>query len=316
MEAIAYPGYEWHLNQYQIIATGTPEEQEAARQAQRRSICEYTRPEGMAIEERTIPGGDGQDMTIRVYTPAGLPDKAPIVMDIHGGGWVGGNLDIDNYRCIALATGTPAIVVGVDYRLSAPGGVHFPQPLMDCYAALCWLGAHGEELGGDPGRIALHGTSAGGNLCAGLALYVRDHGGPRLSLVVANCPGLGMENTVSKQQYPQYALSAPVKRQSPECVYMGGLDGTVPSYYAFPSFCADLEGLPPHYIVVGEYDTLRDDGINYAVRLLQTGVPCEMVVAPRVGHGFCVVDHPLTHWVHKGICGSLRREFQMEITEF
>ena len=94
------------------------------------------------------------------------------------------------------------------------------------------------------------------------------------------------------------------------------LTGTVPSYYAFPSFCADLEGLPPHYIVVGEYDTLRDDGINYAVRLLQTGVPCEMVVAPRVGHGFCVVDHPLTHWVHKGICGSLRREFQMEITEF
>lgn len=316
MEAIAYPGYEYHLNLYQIIANGTPEEREAAQQAQRKSISEYTRPEGLRMEDRVIAGGDGQDMTIRVYTPAGLPEAAPIVMDVHGGGFVGGNLDIDNYRCIALATGTPAIVVSVDYRLAAPGGVHFPQPLMDCYAALNWLGGHGEELGGDPKRIALHGTSAGANLCAALALYVRDHGGPELSLVTLNCPVLSMENTFSKRQYPQFALGTPVKREGVECVYLGGFDGNVPSYYAFPSYCTDLEGLPPHYIVVGEYDTLRDDGINYAVRLLQTGVPCELVAAPRVGHGFCVVDHPLTHWVHKGICGSLRREFGMEITEF
>lgn len=316
MEAIAYPGYEWHLNQYQIIATGTPEEQEAARLAQRKSICEYTRPEGLMMEDRTIPGGDGQDMTIRIYTPSGLPEKAPIVMDVHGGGFVGGNLDIDNYRCIALATGTPAIVVSVDYRLAAPGGVHFPQPLMDCCAALNWLGEHGGELGGDPKRIALHGTSAGANLCAALALYVRDQGGPEPALVVLNCPVLSMENTFSRRQYPQFALGTPVKREGVECIYLGGFDGNVPSYYAFPNYCTDLEGLPPHYIVVGEYDTLRDDGVNYAVRLLQTGVPCELVVAPRVGHGFCVVDHPLTHWVHKGICGSLRREFGMEITEF
>lgn len=316
MEAIAYPGYEYHLNLYQIIANGTPEEREAAQLAQRRSISEYTRPEGLQMEDRVISGGDGQDMTIRVYTPAGLPEAAPIVMDVHGGGFVGGNLDIDNYRCIALATGTPAIVVSVDYRLAAPGGVHFPQPLMDCCAALRWLGEHGGELGGDPKRIALHGTSAGANLCAALALYVRDHGGPELSLVTLNCPVLSMENTFSKRQYPQFALGTPVKREGVECIYLGGFDGSVPSYYAFPGYCTDLEGLPPHYIVVGEYDTLRDDGVNYAVRLLQTGVPCELVAAPRVGHGFCVVDHPLTRWVHKGICGSLRREFGMEITEF
>lgn len=316
MEAIAYPGYEYHLNLYQIIAHGTPEEQDAAREAQRKSISEYTKPEGMVMEDRTIPGGDGQDMIIRVYTPAGLPENAPILMDVHGGGFVGGNLDIDNYRCIALATGTPAIVVSVDYRLAAPGGVHFPQPLMDCYAALNWLGEHGAELGGDPGRIALHGTSAGANLCAALALYVRDHGGPALSLVTLNCPVLSMENSFSKRQYPQFALGTPVKREGVESIYLGGFDGSLPSYYAFPGYCTDLEGLPPHYIVVGEYDTLRDDGVNYAVRLLQTGIPCELVVAPRVGHGFCVVDHPLTHWVHKGICGSLRREFGMEIAEF
>ncbi|MEA4934114.1 MAG: alpha/beta hydrolase [Lawsonibacter sp.] len=316
MKPTAHPGYEYHLNLYQIIAHGTEKERTEALAAQRRYISEYTKPDDLEMQDITIPGGDGQPMTLRIYTPGNLPQNAPIVLEIHGGGFVGGNLDIDNYRCIALATGTPAIVIGVDYRLSALGGIHFPQPLMDCYAALEWVHAHAAELGGDPSRIALHGTSAGGCLCAALALYVRDHNGPKLSLVALNCPVLSLENTVSRQQFQEYALGQGPKSCSAEAAYLGGYDGSQPSYYAFPAYCRDLEDLPPHYIVVGEYDTLRDDGLGYATRLLQSGIPCELQVAPRVGHGFCVVDHPLTRWVHKGVCASLRREFGMEIREF
>lgn len=316
MEIVPYPGYEYHLNLYQIIGHGTEEERAAATTAQRKFISEYVKPDDLEMRDITIPGGDGQSMTLRVYTPGDLPPKAPVVLEIHGGGFVGGNLDIDNYRCIALATGTPAIVIGVDYRLSVLGGVHFPQPLLDCNAALEWVHDHAKELGGDPDRIALHGTSAGGCLCAALALYARDHNGPKLSLVALNCPVLSLKNTFSKRQFPQFALSQDSKYCSAEATYLGGYDGTQPSYYAFPAYCEDLEDLPPHYIVVGEYDTLRDDGLEYAMRLLQSGIPCELQVAPRVGHGFCVVDHPLTRWVHKGICASLRREFGMEVREF
>lgn len=316
MNVTAYPGYEYHLNLFEIIAHGTPEEQAAAQEEQRKYISGYTLPEGMTMKDRIIAGGDGQDMTIRVYTPADLPEKSPILMEVHGGGWVAGSLEIDNYRCIALASGTPCIVVGVAYRLSAPDGVHFPQPLMDCYAALNWIYDHASELGGDPERIAIHGTSAGANLCAGLALYVRDHGGPKISLAVLNCPVLHLGNTYSKRLYPQYALACPVKKESADGIYLGGFNGTIPSYYAFPGYCSDLEGLLPHYIIVGEFDTLRDEGVDYAVRMLQTGVPCELIVAPRVGHGFCVVDHPLTRWIHKGVCASLRREFGMEVVDF
>ena len=316
MNATAYPGYEYHLNLFEIMAHGTDEEKTAAREAQQRYITGYTKPEGMTIAERTIPGGDGQDMRLRVFTPAGLPERAPIVIDVHGGGWVAGSLDIDNYRCIALAEGTPAIVVSVEYRLSN-AEVHFPAPLLDCCAALRWVGEHAGELGGDETRIALHGTSAGANLCAGLALYVRDFGGPKLSLVILNCPALSLENTYSKRLYPQFALCTDAKRDAPEMIYLGAEQfGRTPSYYAFPGCCSDLEGLAPHYVIVGEYDTLRDDGLRYATRLLETGVPCELQVAPRVGHGFCVVDHPLTRWVHKGVCASLRREFGMDIVEF
>ncbi len=315
MKVKPYPGYEYNVNLYTIIAEGTDEEKAAAREEQRRYISQYTLPEGMSMEDITIAGGDGQDMKLRVYKPAGLPENAPILMEVHGGGWIGGNLDIDNYRCISLAAGTPCIVVGVDYRLSN-AEVHYPAPLMDCYAALLWIEAHAAELGGDPGRIALHGTSAGANLCAGLALYVRDHSGPALSLVVLNCPPLYLESTYSKQQFPQFALNTMAKRDSAEAIYLGGYDGKLPSYYAFPGYCTDLDGLGPHFIIVGEYDTLRDDGLMYARKLLEAGVPCEILSAPRVGHGFCVVDAPLTRWVHSGICASLRREFGMDIIDF
>ena len=91
MAAKAYPGYEYNLNLYQIIAEGTEEEKAAAREAQRKYISGYTKPEGMRMEDLVIAGGDGQDMKLRVFTPAGLPEKAPIVIDIHGGGWVAGS---------------------------------------------------------------------------------------------------------------------------------------------------------------------------------------------------------------------------------
>lgn len=316
MEQNIYPGYEQHLGIYRVLAQKDEEARVQAKRRQREELCRYALPDGMRIQERTIPGGDGQDMVLRIYTPAGLPDRAPILLEIHGGGWVGGDLDIDNARCVALAAGTPAIVVGVDYRLTVPGGIHFPAPLMDCHAALTWVHRHARELGGDGERIALHGTSAGGSLCAGLALYLRDHGGPRLSLVVLNCPALDIRPTLSKWQNREFSALHASKREEPGFLYAGGYDGVPLSYYAFPGLCPDLEGLPPHSVIVGELDPRRDEGVRYAQRLWEAGVPCQLLAAPRVGHGFCTVNHPLTHWVHRGICASLRRVFGMEIREF
>lgn len=317
MNEKAYPGYEYHLNLYDIIAGGSEQEKARAQEEQRKYISGYTLPDGMNMRDITIPGPEGDPLRLRIYTPAGLPKQAPILLEIHGGGWIGGSLDIDNYRCIYLASHTPCIVVGVDYRLCNER-VHFPAPLMDCYAALNWIYDHSEELGGDKTRIAVHGTSAGANLTAGLALYVRDHGGPRISLSVLNCPPLTIETYPSTAQNSKFALNSGEVQSSAEYLYLGenGYNGGIPSYYAMPGYCRDLKGLPPTCIVVAEYDPLRDDGLAYACRLLQTGVPCELISAPRVGHGFCVVDHPLTRWVHNGICASLRREFGMEVRDF
>ena len=165
-----YPGYEYHLNLYDILAHGTDEEKTEATKAQRKYISGYTLPDGMTMEDRMISGPNGEgELRIRIYTPSGLPKKAPVIVEIHGGGWVNGTLDIDNYRCIYLAEHVPCIVVGVDYRL-ANEKVHYPEPLLDCHAALCWAYNHADEIGADKDRIGLHGTSAGGNLVGGLSL--------------------------------------------------------------------------------------------------------------------------------------------------
>lgn len=316
MDVKAQPGYETHLHIQRIMTEGTEQERNAALQElQRHSLRGI--PKGMTIREITIPGGDGQPMLLRVYIPAGLPEKSPVLLNMHGGGWVMGDPSMDDGLCAVLAEETPCLAVGVDYRLCSMGGVRFPQPMQDCLAAIQWVREHGAELGGDGSRIALHGTSAGANLCEAAALYIRDHGGPRVRLVILNCPPICIKNTVSKQQFPQFSLAGPgdQKHISSQMIYLQDSLGQQPSYYAFPDYCSDLEGLPPHYVIVGEYDTLRDEGIEYAMRLLETGIPCELQVVPRVGHAFCTMDRPLTRWVLRGMCGALRREFGMEAAE-
>ena len=133
------------------------------------------------MEDITIDGPDEGRKWCFGFTDRRTHRKSPVVMEVHGGGWVGGSLEIDNYRCVELAKRTPCVVIGVDYRL-ADSEVCYPKPLMDCYTALNYIYDHADELGIDHTKIALHGTSAGANLVAGLALYVRDFGGPEISL--------------------------------------------------------------------------------------------------------------------------------------
>ncbi len=306
-----YKGYENHLTS--CLAKKESEEELKAVQAQGKELMSYTLPEDMTMEDIEIDGPDeGQKITLRIYRPSGLAEKAPVVLEIHGGGWVGGNLEIDNYRCIELAKRTPCVVIGVAYRLSSKE-VCYPKPLMDCYTALNYIADHADELGVDVGKIAVHGTSAGANLAAGLALYVRDFGGPAISLTVLNCPVLSMEyvHDTAFQQLKDYRMRAEKPDENVDYIYLGGYTEDTPPIYAFPGYCKDLTGLGPHMVVIGEYDTLRGDGMRYVKSLLEAGVPCEAILAPRVGHGFCTVKQPLTEWVHEGIAMSLRREFDM-----
>ncbi len=302
-----FPGYENHLLSYLV---GDNEELQKRRAAQGKALISYELPEGMKMEDRVIKGGDGQDLNIRIYIPAGLPENAPMVLDIHGGAFVAGNLDIDNSRCIALATRIPAVVVGVEYRLCV-GGIHFPAPLMDCHAAYVWMQENAASFGADGTKIGIHGSSSGGNLSEGLSLYIRDHNEQAPKLTVLNCATYtpAIEETMSYQQLYQLRMGPDNKALNAEATYLGGYDGTQPSYYAFPALAPDLGGLNPHFIIAGEYDTLRDSAVDYAQRLLRYAVPTEIFVAGRLGHCFSCAPHPYTDLTHDLIAYSFKREF-------
>lgn len=279
-------------------------------------LREYVKPEGLTIEQRMIPGINGApDIDIKIFKPEHAPKGAPMIMDIHGGGFNGGDYDLDNNRITHLAMNVPAIVVAVNYRLVPQHP--FPAALEDCYATWNWMYEHAEELGGDRERMGLFGTSAGGNLCAGMAFYIRDHGGPKIALNALNVPATGVGPTLSLEQM---RFGAPtLQGDDLSAIFRayiggekGGFNGYTPSYYAIPNLAIDYSNLPPTLVIVAEYDPIRDEGLKYARNLMKDAVPVELYVMPRVGHSFdAVMAAPMTKWIWDGVVMSFQREFGM-----
>src|SRR5436190_4158785 len=130
------------------------------------------------VEDREIPGPAGP-VRVRLYWPD-AHEPLPAIAYYHGGGHVIGSLDTHDLIARNLCAGAAALVVSVDYRM---GPEHrFPAAVEDSFAALEWLYRNAASLGADPGRLGVHGDSAGANLAAVVALMARDAGGPPLRL--------------------------------------------------------------------------------------------------------------------------------------
>ncbi|MFI5269631.1 MAG: alpha/beta hydrolase, partial [Chloroflexota bacterium] len=127
-------------------------------------------------EDRCVPGPGG-DIRIRIYRAA--ENTGAVLVYFHGGGWVLGNLDTHNGQCRNLAYGAGCVVVAVDYRLAPEH--RFPAAADDAYAATKWVSDNAFSLGVDPGRLAVVGDSAGGNLAAVVCLMARERGGPPIA---------------------------------------------------------------------------------------------------------------------------------------
>jgi acetyl esterase len=245
---------------------------------------------GVSVREVAVPGPAGApDVTLRIYTPA-APSGPGGIYDVHGGGFVMGDLDGSHAANLALCRGVGVPVVTVDYRLAPE--TPFPGPLKDCYAGLVWFAEHAAELGVDPARIAVHGRSAGGGLCAALALLARDRGGPAIAFQYLGIPELDDRlDTPSMRAFVDTPMwnrpNAVVSWDS----YLGaGVPGTADvSPYAAPARATDLAGLPPAYVSVMAFDPLRDEGIAYALALQDAGVPVELHLYPGTFHGSSLV---------------------------
>jgi acetyl esterase/lipase len=238
----------------------------------------------------TAPGPAGAaDVPAVVFTPDGpAPDGGtprPALVYMHGGGFVLGDAESDRFLPAQIAAEAGTVVVSVDYRLAPEHP--FPAAIEDCYAALAWTARHAGDLGADPARIGIGGVSAGAGLAAGVALLARDLGGPALCFQLLDVPELDDRlDTPSMHEFGDTPLWSRPNAALSWRHYLGPqAEGGHVSPYAAPARAADLSGLPPAYVAVCQFDPLRDEGLTYAQRLVQHGVPTEVHLFPGTFHG-------------------------------
>jgi acetyl esterase len=239
-------------------------------------------PELAEVRDIEIPGPAGP-LRLRAYRPedpiAGPP--LPIVVWIHGGGWVMGSIDTYDPAARVLAGAAGAVVLSVDYRLAPEH--RFPAAVDDTLAAVRWAAAHGGEVGGDPARIAVAGDSAGGNLAAVAARRLRGDVDLRMQALVYPVTDSGLSTPSYGEFGERFGLTAHgMARFWRE--YLDGADGSDPD--ASPLRDPDLSGVAPAFVMIASHDVLRDEGEAYAQALERAGVPVERRRVEGTIHGF------------------------------
>ena len=253
--------------------------------------------EGVDSKDLSIPGPEGApEITARLYSPMNISDSRPGMLWIHGGGYILGDLDVDDYNLRQMCVNTGCVILSTNYRLAPEDP--FPAPVEDCYASLKWLVKNSKNLNIDKSRIAIGGGSAGGGLAAGLVIMTRDRGEIDVAFQLLVYPMIDDRNiTPSSHTITDPRTWDREKNIFAWKAYLGDtVEGGEVSPYAAAARSEDLSGLPPAYIAVGELDLFLDEDIEYAQRLLQAGVSTELHVYPGATHGF---DSILTAAVSK-----------------
>ncbi|KAK3317150.1 alpha beta hydrolase fold-3 domain-containing protein [Cercophora scortea] len=263
------------------------------------------------------------EISVRVYTPIaksatnGNLDRdglLPVLIDYHGGGFVIGNLESDDFFCRQVCEAIGCVVVNVDYRM-APEFPH-PVPATDAYAALKWVVANAEMLRVDVARVAVSGFSAGANLAAVVAIMARDDNsiemaGVKLVLQVlvvpvidaryvpfdhGELPQVNRDGVVPYESYVscEFAPVLPLSRLVWFYRLWLGAEREVwrrnaEDWRASPIVADNHGGLPPASILVAEVDPLRSEGVAYHEKLLAAGTRSEIKMYTGCGHTF-------SHW--------------------
>ncbi len=261
---------------------------EARRQMEAMAASRKAEPLPTArIENRAIPGPAGE-IPVRIYWPnmAGQAETArPAIVYYHGGGHVIGSLDTHDLVARNLCGGAEAVVVSVDYRM---GPEHrFPAAVDDSMAALDWVHANAASLGADPGRLGVHGDSAGANLAAVVAILARDRGGPTLRLQSLVYPVADFR--MGSESYQKYATGCGVLTADAMKWFRGHYLRTMDDaldWRASPLLAPSLAGVAPAIVIAAECDVLHDEGLAYAERLKEAGVAVEYKRYAGMIHAF------------------------------
>jgi acetyl esterase len=237
----------------------------------------------------TVPADVG-DVRVRIVRPPDAVGTLPVILYMHGGGWVLGNADTHDRLVRELADGTEAAVVFVEYDRSPEA--HYPVAIEQGYATAQWIVREGDANQLNPERIAIAGDSVGGNMTAALALMANERGDVRFVQQSMYYPVTDAAmDTGSYEQFAEgYFLTAKSMAWFWDA-YAPDIDRRSEPY-ASPLRASDeqLEGLPPAFLIVDEADVLRDEGEAYAARLRAAGIPVTTVRYDGITHDFMMLN--------------------------
>jgi acetyl esterase len=236
---------------------------------------------GVDIENR-----EGPSVPVRIYRAG--PAPAPAVIFCHSGAFVLGNLDTDHRQCVEFARRGRCTVISVDYRLGPVDP--YPAGLDDAAAVLEWAADNGANLGVDTSRLAVAGSSAGAALAALLAQRAADGTAPPVVFELLHQPVLDDRPTPSKDEF---ATTPGLDGPAVELMWQHYLAGESIPANAVPARADELVGVASTLITCSELDPLRDEAVDYALRLMWAGVATELHVFPGTCHGF---DSLLPEW--------------------
>jgi acetyl esterase len=237
----------------------------------------------------TVPADVG-DVRVRIVRPPDAVGTLPVILYMHGGGWVLGNADTHDRLVRELADGTEAAVVFVEYDRSPEA--HYPVAIEQGYATAQWIIREGDANQLDPERMAIAGDSVGGNMTAALALMANERGDVRFVQQSMYYPVTDAAmDTGSYEQFAEgYFLTAKAMAWFWDAYLPDHERRSEP--YASPLRASDeqLEGLPPAFLLVDEADVLRDEGEAYAARLRAAGVPVTTIRYDGITHDFMMLN--------------------------
>jgi acetyl esterase len=245
----------------------------------------------LPVDDRwiTVPAEVG-DVRVRIVRPPDAEGTLPVILYMHGGGWVLGNAQTHDRLVRELAVGTGAAVVFVEYDRSPEA--HYPVAIEQGYATAQWIVRDGSDNGLDPDRMAVAGDSVGGNMTAALALMASERGDVRFVQQSMYYPVTDAAmDTGSYEQFAEgYFLTAKAMAWFWNA-YLPDLERRSEPY-ASPLRASDeqIAGLPPAFVIVDEADVLRDEGEAYAARLRAAGVAVTTVRYDGITHDFMMLN--------------------------
>ena len=242
------------------------------------------------IEELTIADGPSKQVALRLLRPEHAQALLPVIVYLHGAGWVFGSRQTHDRLVRELAVGAGAAVVFPEYRLSPEA--RYPTALEECYMAVKWVAEHGLEHGMDTERLAVAGDSVGGNLTAAVTLLSRERGGPDIRLQLLFYPVT--DASFDTASYQQFAEGYHLRRDAMMWCWdqYTRHPGERKEITASPlrASVEQLQGLPPALVITAEADVLRDEGEAYANKLREAGVRVTAVRFQGTIHDFVMLN--------------------------